>query len=198
MSSAKQRQPISIEDYLEGEESARQRHEYVFGEVYAMVGGTVAHSRISMNVAILLGNQLAGGPCEVFGPDAKIKINTQQGVRFLYPDASIVCESNRDSELFQESPKVVVEVLSRSTRRLDLGDKKNGYLELASLDTYVCVEQSSALAIVFQRNAMGSFDELEYEGVNAVVQLPSVDCSIALADAYRGVEFVEEKDEYEP
>ena len=102
-----------------------------------MVGSTIAHSRITMNVSLALGNQLADGPCEAFGPDAKIKITTREGVRFFYPDVSVVCDSNPDTQLFQESPKVVIEVLSKPTRRQDLGDKKDGYLELASLETYI-------------------------------------------------------------
>lgn len=194
MSIAKQRQPISIEDYLEGEQSAKRRHEYVFGEVYAMVGSTIAHSRISTNVLGNLFGQLKDGPCEVFGPEAKIKITTKAGVRFFYPDVSVVCDSNQDTELFQESPKVVIEVLSKSTRRQDLGEKKDGYLELASLETYVCLEQSRQLAIVFQRTELGNFEELEYEGIEAVVPLPSINGSLKLAEAYRNVALVEEKE----
>ncbi len=185
--------PISIQDYLEDEKSAQLKHEYVFGEVYAMVGGTVAHSRISVNVTGELFAQLKDYPCEVFNSDAKIKITTKNGVRFFYPDVSVVLDSNPDPELYQESPKVVIEVLSRSTRRDDLGSKKDGYLELASLDTYICLEQSTQVAIVFQRTAMGTFEELEYEGDQAIVPLPSIDCTLPLGDVYRGVELVEEK-----
>ena len=117
-----------------------------------------------MNVSLALGNQLSENSCEVFGPDTKIRIATEQG-RFFYPDVSVVCDSNPDSELFQECPKVLVEVLSKSTRRQDLGDKKDGYLQLSSLATYVCLEQSRHLSAVFRRTAFGSFDVLEYKGL---------------------------------
>ena len=195
MSTAKNRNPVSVEDYLAGENSAKRKHEYVFGEVYAMGGGTLGHSRIAVNVTVQLGSQLTGKPCDVFNSDAKIKITSKAGIRFFYPDVSVVCDSNSDSDLFQERPKVVIEVLSKSTRRLDLGDKKNGYLELPSLDTYVCFEQSKQLAIVFQRNSLGSFDELEYEGEQAIIPLDVIDCQLAFADVYRGVELVDEEDE---
>jgi len=162
-----------------------------------MVGGTVAHSRISMNIALSLGGQLSGNPCEVFGSDTKIKISSGRGVRFFYPDVSVVCDSNPDAELFQENPKVVIEVLSKSTRRADLGDKKDGYLELPSLETYVCFEQEKQLAIVFQRTSNGGFEELEYEGEKAIIPLGSVECQLAFAEVYRGIELVAEKDELE-
>ncbi len=102
----------------------------------------------------------------------------------------MVCDSNPDTELFQENPKVVIEILSKSTRRRDLGDNKDGYLDLASLETYVCLEQSRQLAIVFQRTALGNFEELEYEGIEAIVPLPSINCNLKLAEAYRKVERV--------
>jgi len=86
-------------------------------------------------------------------------------------------------------------VLSKSRRRQDLGSKKDGYLELASLDPYICLEQSKQVAIVFQRTAMGTFEELEYEGDQSIVPLPSIDCTLALVDVYRGVEPVEEHDD---
>ena len=97
--------------------------------------------------------------------------------------------------LFQEKPKIIIEVLSKSTRRHDLGDKKSGYLELASLDTYICIEQSKPLAIVFQRTSSDSFEALEYEGEQALIPLPSIDGHLNLAEVYRGVELVEEEDE---
>jgi Uma2 family endonuclease len=41
---------LSVEDSLEGEKTAEMRHEYVDGEVYAMVGTTKAHNLISGNL----------------------------------------------------------------------------------------------------------------------------------------------------
>jgi Uma2 family endonuclease len=42
---------LSLEEYLEGEQRSEVRHEYVTGQVYAMVGASRAHNTISLNLA---------------------------------------------------------------------------------------------------------------------------------------------------
>jgi len=49
MSIASQFQPVSVRDYLVGERTAKRKHEYVDGVVYAMAGGAVQHIRIASN-----------------------------------------------------------------------------------------------------------------------------------------------------
>jgi Uma2 family endonuclease len=46
---------------------------------------------------------------------------------------------------------VVVEVLSPSTRRIDEGEKKDAYLAIPSLTSYVLVEPDFPCVVVFQR-----------------------------------------------
>jgi len=42
----KLRLKISVRDYLEGEKISQVKHEYLDGEVYAMVGTSKSHNRI--------------------------------------------------------------------------------------------------------------------------------------------------------
>lgn len=42
---------ISVADYLQGELSSDIRHEYGYGEMYAMSGAKRSHNIISMNLA---------------------------------------------------------------------------------------------------------------------------------------------------
>jgi len=157
MSTAGKFDPVSVADYLAGEETAVEKHEYVCGEVYAQAGGINTHNRIATNATIELGSLLRGHWCKVYNSDTKIKICDDDGTRFFYPDLSIVCDSNPASDLFQQRPVVVVEVLSPSTRRQDLGEKRENYCKLKSLQTYVMFEQDAAAAIVYQRDEKRHF-----------------------------------------
>jgi Uma2 family endonuclease len=58
------RAPIALFDYLRREETSDVRHEYVGGEVHAMVGGTLRHNRIAQNITRLLADRLDGTPCQ--------------------------------------------------------------------------------------------------------------------------------------
>ena len=143
MSSARKFDPISVSDYLQGEITSTRKYEYVCGEVYAQAGATNTHNQIASNTQGILFSQLRGDPCQVYNSDTKIRIRSSDGVRFFYPDTLVVCESNPPEDTFQDNPVVIVEVLSPSTRRLDLGEKRDSYLKIASVDTYVLLEPVS-------------------------------------------------------
>lgn len=186
-------QPISVQDYLSGEQNARHRHEYVAGEVYAMVGASNTHNRIATNATVSLGTQLRGKNCQVFNSDTKIRVRMPSGTRFYYPDASVVCQTNSPHESFQDSPVVVIEVISESTRRTDELEKREAYLSVNSLFVYILVEQSSAAVAVYRRNDEG-FTKEHYLKMEDVIPLPEIGCEVPLADLYENVEFTPEID----
>lgn len=188
MSSAPHYEQISVADYLAGEQDAKRRHEYVEGGVYAMVGATNAHNRIATNATGALHSQLRGKPCEVFNSDTKIRVRLSRGTRFYYPDLSVVCRTNPASDTFQDSPAVIIEVISESTRRTDEHEKREAYLSIDTLCVYVLVEQSSAAAAVYRRLDSG-FARETYLGTDAVIPLPEIECELSLADLYENVEF---------
>lgn len=196
MSSVQHIQPISIRDYLDGEKRSRHKHEYVEGTVYAMVGAFNAHNRIANNVTLALGRQLLGRPCQIFNSDTKIRIRHAGGTRFYYPDVSVGCAANPLTDSFQDSPVVIVEVVSPSTRRVDEYEKKEAYLSIDSLCIYILLEQSSASALVYRR-AVNGFTCQRYVGLEASIDLPEIQSSLSLPEAYRSVEFIPEVDEDE-
>lgn len=188
MSTAAHRHPISVDDYLRGETTARRKNEYVHGVVYAMVGGTNVHNRIATNATVALGGQLRGKPCQVFNSDTKIRVRTSHGTRFYYPDVSVVCRLNPPGDTYQDAPIVVVEVLSESTRRIDALEKRDTYLSIDSLRVSLRLEQSAAEATVDRRTDSG-FQPETYLGREAVIPLPEIDCQLSLAELYENVEF---------
>src|SRR5713226_6327466 len=125
MSAVKKPDLISVENYLEGELVSSIKHEYVDGRVYAMAGARIVHNDIAVNTITALRVRLRGGRCRPQNSDTKIRIRSQRRQRFYYPDASVVCRSNCHHDSFQDKPVVVAEVLSKSTRRLDEGEKQD-------------------------------------------------------------------------
>ena len=190
MNTASKFAKLSVADYLAGELDARQRHEYVEGNVYMMVGGTNAHNRIATNATVTLGGQLKGNPCQVFNSDTKVRIKTRTGTRFYYPDAMVACDVNPDSDVFQDAPVVLIEVLSPGTRRTDDTEKKDANLSIDSLKVYLLVEQSTTEAKVYRRTESG-FEVEHYAGFDATIPLPEIDCHLAFAELYEDVQFEE-------
>jgi Uma2 family endonuclease len=189
MTALKQPSPVSIEDYLAGEETSEIRHEYLGGVVHAMAGGTNDHAAISANAVGALFARLRGKPCRPFSSDAKVRIELADHTRFYYPDAQVVCAPGGGSERFQERPAVIVEVLSESTRRIDLGEKRDAYLAVASLKVLIFAESERPCAWVYRRRREGGFDMEEYAGLDEVIALPEIDAELPLAELYEGVVF---------
>lgn len=180
---------ISIEDYLDGEEVAECRHEYLGGAVHAMAGGTNDHAAISANAVVTLGSQLRGKPCRVFTSDAKVRLEFADHTRFYYPDAQVSCEPGPGSQRFQDRPTVVVEVLSESTRRTDLGEKRDAYLTIPSLKVLLLVESERPHILVYRRRAEGGFAIEEYSGREGAIELPEIQASLRLGELYDGITF---------
>jgi Uma2 family endonuclease len=156
-----------------------------------MAGARNLHNRIATNTLVSLGGRLQGKPCQPFNSDTKIRIRLATQTRYYYPDVSIVCRPNPPDDSFQDEPAVIVEVLSRRTRRIDEGEKKDAYLSIPSLDVYMLIEQDAPLVTVFRRTEVGFVREV-YEGIDAVIPLAEVDIVLPLADVYAAVEFVPE------
>ena len=128
---------MTVDDYLEGELSSDIKHELIDGTIYAMAGASANHERISVNVLAEFRNHLKNQPCEPFGSDMKLRINSN----FFYPDVMVDCHFDNSEPYFTETPIIIVEVLSKSTRKKDTTLKLLSYINIPSLQEYVLIEQ---------------------------------------------------------
>jgi Uma2 family endonuclease len=167
------------------------KHEYLGGYVYAMAGGRVAHNRIATNTTVALGSRLQGKPCQPYNSDMKIRVQLASHTRFYYPDVSVVCDSNPADVSYQDRPVVIVEVLSRDTRRTDQTEKKDSYLTIPTLCAYLLVEQETARITVYRRSEQGFVEEV-YLGLETVIPLAAIESELPLKEVYSGVEFAPE------
>jgi Uma2 family endonuclease len=196
MTAAKKLNLISVDDYLAAEFDSQIKHEYLGGVVYAMAGARNAHNRIASNTLVALGYRLRSNKCLPYNSDTKVRIRYPTHVRFYYPDAQVVCVPNPPNDSFQDHPVVIAEVLSRSTRRIDEGEKKDAYFTIPSLGVYLLVESDSPTVRAFRRTEQGFVREV-YEGLETVFPLPEIGVDLPMAEIYHAVEFIPEPDEDE-
>jgi Uma2 family endonuclease len=191
MSAAPKLNLVSVEEYLASELVSPVKHEYLGGVVYAMAGARNAHNLTASNTLVALGSRLRGRRCHAFNSDTKIRVRLPSQVRFYYPDVSVIRRSNPPTDSFQDEPAALFEVLSRHTRRIDEGEKKDAYLTIPSLGVYMLIEQEVAGVVVFRRTDHGFVREV-YQGLDAVVPLPEIELDLPLSEIYEAVEFVTE------
>ena len=185
---------ITPEQYLELERRAEFKSEYFSGRMFAMSGGSDAHSLIGGNVHALLWSQLRRGPCLTFNSDMKVRVNAT-GL-YTYPDVSVVCgeirytDGQRD---MMENPVVIVEVLSPTTEAYDRGEKFVHYQGLPSLTDYLIVSQETMRVEQYVRQADDQWLLTMHSGPEASVKLTSIGCELHLTEVYEKVEVSTER-----
>ena len=176
---------ISPEAYLEGEDLAETKHEYVDGLVYAMAGAKNRHNQIACNILVEVGGQLRGHRCQPFNSDTKVRIRHRGDVRFYYPDAMIVREPNDPDEVFQDRPMVIFEVISEATARIDREEKRRAYQTIETLSVYAIAE-SERLGIRCYRRVDESADwTVEFlKEASQSLSLPAIGCALPINAVY--------------
>jgi Uma2 family endonuclease len=174
---------MSVEEYLEFEKSSPVKHEYVGGHVYAMVGVSRRHSRISLNIARKLADAADGGPCRVHQSD--MKVPTPDNL-FYYPDVVVACGPEPEDPYLEDEPCLIVEVISLSTEATDRREKLLSYRKIPSLKTYLIVEQDEARIEHHYRDERDGWQTEVVESGAVPVPCPP-NARLPLADVYRGL-----------
>lgn len=181
MSTLRKSRPISLEEYLEGEKYSDVRHEYVAGEVHAMVGASEAHNLIAGALYMALRLHLRGTTCRAFMTDMRLRI----GDDFYYPDVLVTCDRLDTEPYFKTRPVLVAEVLSPGTAMRDARDKLAAYQSMDSLREYVLAEQERREIRLHQRTG-SAWQTVTCTGAMQI-QLTSVDPTLSLDDIYSDV-----------
>lgn len=191
-------QYMTVEEYLKFEGRSAQRHEYVRGQIFAMTGSTVAHNTICRNLLIAIQSLLEGSPCQAFFIDVKVRVEAANS--FYYPDILVTCEPVNSKVVFTSAPRLIVEVLSPSTKQTDRREKLVAYKELESLRQYVLVHQDRMRIEVHNRVSNGRWDSITLGRSDelSIDARPDKPLVLAVSRVYRGLTIpsvVEESEE---
>ncbi len=177
----------TIEEYLEMEALARQKHHFINGQLIPMPGGTLKHNTIASNIITALNNliRLHNLPYLVSNSDTKIWIPDIQ--TFYYPDAVVLFEH---PDYFQGrkdvvmNPLLIVEVASGSTENHDRGQKFMDYALLPTFQEYLMVVQDKPLVRISRRSSGNLWHMESTEGMDEHIPLHSIGYAIAMSDIY--------------
>lgn len=181
------KQRLTIQEYLTLERQSETKSDYLDGEVFAMAGASREHNLISLRIASSLDTQLDEEDCEVYAHDMRVRTPDDL---LTYPDVVVVCgerwfdDSEVDTLL---NPIVIAEVLSPSTEDYDRLTKLEHYRKFPSLAEVLLIAQDRARVEHWVRQGDGRWMVEDIEDLEAVVELPSIGCSLDLKKVYRGV-----------
>lgn len=187
---AQPQRKISPEEYLELEREADYKSEYFQGEVFAMAGAGRNHNRITENLSIGIGSFLGGKSCRSYSRDFRVHIPSNS--LYTYPDLLVVCgkeefvDENTDTLL---NPKIIIEVLSKSTGSYDRGEKFQLYRSIPSLEEYVLIDSQRIAAEVFRKSERGFWSLMsESYTLEGSIELASIGLTLPMRNIYDQIE----------
>ncbi len=191
--SAQPKLKYTLDEYLELDRNSKARLEYWDGEIFDMSGVSPEHDEIESNIHYHLRTKLKGRKCRVFLANMRIKVPSLPPYR--YGDLSALCGQPQYETIggvkVLTNPALMIEVLSYSTEAYDRVDKFTHYKSIPSFSEYLLVEQLRPHVTQFVKIADGSWNHREYNDLEAVVKLPSLDCELTLGEIYENANFDE-------
>lgn len=148
---------MTVDEYLDWGLGHPGRYELFRGEVFALSPETVGHNNAKAAIYIALLREIRehGLPCHVLTDGVTIRIDEDTAYE---PDAQVYCgEELPASAVEVPNPIIIVEVLSPSTRRVDVSVKLSGYFRLSSVAHYVIIDLTQRVVV---HHARGSADTI--------------------------------------
>ncbi len=183
---------FTLEEYLELERRAEYKSEYFNGEIFAMAGASPRHVLIVTNVVSEIRSQLKNRPCTVYSSDLRVCVS-QTGL-FTYPDVVGVCNTPTFYDDLNDTltnPLLIVEVLSKSTKDYDRGEKFEQYRTIESFKEYLLIAQDKYHVEQYVRQSNNTWVFSETNRIEDTIQLASIGCTLALNEVYDKVEGLE-------
>lgn len=174
---------LTVEEFLRIDFGPDKKAELSNGVIRMMAGGTAAHNRIQSNVMRLLGNGLRGSGCSAYGSDMGVRMHD---LSLRYPDVSVFCGRNgpENDKLRQfDDPRVVIEILSPSTRDEDIAVKLPEYKSVATMHTILFIDPDNGAMRLLQRMGPAAWNDAEL-APGTDVPLPEFGLTLAYDDIF--------------
>ena len=178
------------EEYLALEEVADYKSEYHDGKIVPMTGGTTNHNEIAGNFYSHFKLAFRGQNYRIYMGDVRLWIPRYR--RYTYPDVMVIAGApvyEGTGTTTVTNPRLIVEVLSKSTTSYDQGEKFRYYRSIPEFKEYILIDPYSSHVEQFAKNLEGKWVLTEYELQNSALALDSIDFQISLNEIYEGVDF---------
>jgi Uma2 family endonuclease len=173
---------MTVDEYLAWADGQPGRHELLDGTAYTMSpeGAGHAERKAAVHAALLAGIRARGLACYALPDGMTVRINDSTAYE---PDAVVYCGSKLASTAIEvPDPVIVVEVLSPSTRHIDLAVKLADYFRLRSVAHYLIVDPEKPRIVHHARSTNETIlTRIVSEGI---IALDPPGPEIAVADIY--------------
>ena len=180
----KKEKTYSYTEYIQLENTSREKHDFYYGEVFNMAGGTKLHNEIVNEVFFCLRNKSKKKECKIYTENVKLEL--EQNNFYVYPDLMLTCneadlKNNKDTII--RHPSIIIEILSPSTELYDRNIKKKHYLELPSLKYYLLISQDEKKIEMYEKIEK-RIEYSSYEKPEDIINFKQLNLKITVSDIY--------------
>lgn len=136
--------------------------------------------------------KLRSSECEPFISDMKIKVDPKL---YYYPDVVVTCDQIINDAYSRSEPRLIVEVMSPSTERIDRHEKLPAYQQIAGLQGYVLIRQDEMMIEIYRRQPDNQWAAEVFADPEEDITFASVALTLQVRDIYRNVRFEVESEE---
>ena len=177
----------TLDAFLAWQDKQERRYELVNGAPHRMRAGTEnVHDDIVVNILAQLGTQLRGSGYRPFTGDGGAQTLPGQIRR---PDIGVDCGRRDPNGYTAEAARVIVEVLSPTTRDFDTFGKFAEYKIIPALERVLFVDPNLAEVMVWSKDSDGAWAKTICEGLDTTIALPEIGVTLPMAEIYDDVVF---------
>ena len=138
---------VTLKEFRESQKVSTGDFELIAGEIIAMSKASINHGLIAKNIANLLEISLGSKKCVSIVETVEIEIKKRE--ECFRPDVTVICPPFSGLDSVIENPKIVVEILSKSSMLTDHNAKREAYLTIEGLVAYLVVNQWKKEVVVY-------------------------------------------------
>jgi Uma2 family endonuclease len=180
----------TLQEYLRREEDSKELHEYYNGIITKLPMARGPHNDITANITAALKYTLRQNEKTYYVRCGQQLVYLPKLNFGLYPDALVVSDTPQyfdKNEVLLINPILIVEVLSKSTKKYDRTEKFEEYRTLDSFQEYVLIDQKRCHIQIRYRETPDTWRYTDITDKASSIFLKSLGCSILVADIYENV-----------
>ena len=174
----------TVDEYFELEKHSNIRHEFYYGKLIAMPGESKNANEIAQNCAFTFRTELRQRGFRIFIEDVRTVVKGNKIYR--YPDVVVADEEGDGDTHNVKKPRILVEVISETSKYRDRVTKLQEYSKLPSLAYYIVVDQDTVNVEVYSRRENDWAYQL-LENLTDVIDLSVLGTSLSLATIYENI-----------
>lgn len=178
---------VSYQEYLNMTEESENRYEYIDGEIILLASPLYPHQKAIREILGEFNAWFRDKNCEPLDAPFDVvlrRLGNPEMISSVQPDIIVICDQDKIDEKgkYLGTPSLVVEVLSESTRRRDMVQKLDLYMESGveeywivntkSQEVYIHTFTDNKLADIFAFKGEEQAQSVIYPGL--MVRLPQI------------------------